>query len=83
MSVKIIVTTKSIINCLVESVFFGKAFGLMLVNQLMKFFSIKQSNQLTEKACMTYHRASSLFFGKLFFRSGSTISHKEDIFFND
>jgi hypothetical protein len=42
---------------------FGKAFCLMLSDQDEEFITIEQLNQLTEQACMTYHRTSPPFLG--------------------
>jgi hypothetical protein len=39
---------------------FGVALGLMPKNQIKKVTSMKQSYQLTEQACMSYHRFTSL-----------------------
>jgi hypothetical protein len=38
---------------------FSVPFGLMAENQIEKVTSMKQSNQLTEQACMAYHLFAS------------------------
>jgi len=39
---------------------FGKPLGFMTKDQIMKLTAIKQSNQLTKQACVSYHRVASL-----------------------
>jgi hypothetical protein len=38
----------------------GKAFGLVVKDQIMKLTPVKHSNQLTKQTRMSYHRTASL-----------------------
>jgi len=48
---------------------FGTPFGLMSINQAEKLSTMKQSYQLTEQTCLSYHRFASLFWLTVSFRN--------------
>jgi hypothetical protein len=60
---------------------FGIFFGLVTENQSVKFIPIKQGNQLTKQACMSYYRSILLVVG-LSFISWLTIFYIQGGFFS-
>jgi hypothetical protein len=47
---------------------FGMSLGLMMKDQVEKLSTMKQSHQLTEQTCLSYHRFASLFWLTVFCR---------------